>query len=243
MTPTDEAATPPAVTPLSARDRWLVALAAWLLGGPLRLVTASWRIRVVSGEEHVDRLLAEGSPAILASWHNRMIPVGQYIAGRWIAAGHPVTGLASLSRDGELMARLLTRVGYRVVRGSPTRGGLRGLRRLHRVLTRERSSIGLSPDGSQGPIYECKTGVVILAQLSGAPIVPISSATNRCWRARSWDRLILPKPFARIALAIGEPITAAAELSTERLEQEARRVGDALDRLGEAARAGLATLR
>lgn len=213
---------------LSRRDRLLAGLGAAIAVVPARLLLASWRLALVAGGERVESVVAERRPVILACWHNNILACGGFVRRWWLRRGAPVAGLASQSRDGELVARVSRAAGYRVVRGSSSRGGLKSLRLLHRALTRERSTIGLAPDGSRGPIYEVKTGAVLLAQISGAEILPMGIAADRAWRLRSWDRLILPKPFARITVAVGEPLRIAADLPSERLEAEAARLGEAL---------------
>jgi len=224
---------------LSSRDRLVSGAGALLALAPAWLLSSSWRLELVGGGSRVERLVAAREPVILTCWHNNILACGSFVRRWWLRRGAPVTGLASQSRDGELMARVSRAAGFRVVRGSPSRGGLQSLRRLHRVLTRERSTIGLAPDGSRGPIYEVKTGAVLLAQISGAAILPMGIAADRAWRLKSWDRLIVPKPFARIAIAVGEPLHVPAGLPSERLGAEAARVGEALHSAVATAREGL----
>lgn len=232
---------PPAArsTTLSRRERWLISLGVFVLGLLSRLLPATWRMRAIAGEEHIDQLLRSRRPVILACWHNRLAICGQYVVNRVIQEGVPVIVLTSLSRDGELMARMAHKAGFGVVRGSPTRGGLQGLRHLYRVISRERCWVGTAPDGSHGPVYECKPGIVILAQIAGVPILPMGAAADRSWRLRSWDRLIIPRPFSRVALAFGEPLSVPKELASKELEAQTRLLAETLNDLGERAQAGL----
>ncbi len=216
---------------LTRRDRFLVWLAVTLLGAVLRLLPATYRLHSISGAEHLQRLTEEGRPAILAGWHQGIAIGGYFFRRHLIRKGIPIALLVSLSRDGELLARMATKIGVRVVRGSASRGGLHGLRLLHRLLTRERCSVALAPDGPRGPARECKTGVVLLAQISGVPILPLSGTARRYRRLGSWDRMIVPAPFTRIALAFGEPIVVPPSLSSQELEERSRELGEILDRL------------
>ena len=214
---------------LSHRDRWLVGLAVALLGWILRLMAATFRLTSVAGEEHLHRLVGSGQPAVLAGWHEGVVVCSHYFEKHLTKKGIPVAVLVSLSRDGELLARMAQRAGIRVERGSASRGGLHGLRRLYRAISRERCSVAIAPDGPRGPARECKPGTVLLAQISGAPILPLACAAEHAWRLRSWDRMIVPRPFSRIALAFGEPMPIPASSSTEELLIHTRRLGETLD--------------
>ena len=93
------------------------------------------------------------------------------------------------------------------------------------------------PDGPQGPPRQCKPGVIVLAQMSRAPILPLSFAVDRPWKLRSWDRLKVPRPFSRIAVAIGEPLPVPRSLFEEELEHQRMEVEKELNGLGEGAEA------
>ena len=125
--------------------------------------------------------------------------------------------LVSLSRDGDLAATLARLARVEVVRGSTTRGGTEGLFKLTRVVRRRKLSTFTAPDGPQGPVYVCKPGTLTLAKTSGAPILPLAFCADRTWRFGSWDRLMLPKPFARIAFVVGEPLIVAPGASDDEL--------------------------
>jgi lysophospholipid acyltransferase (LPLAT)-like uncharacterized protein len=180
-------------------ERLLIWVGAWLL----RLLVASLRLRVEHPERLRERVTAE--PYIWVFWHNQLllIPV---IWNRFLnAADRPLgKALTSLSGDGELVALFLARFGVDSVRGSSARGGAGALRELAGWLKRGHD-IGLTPDGSRGPIYEIKPGLVLLAQLSGRPILPLSFEFSSSWRLKSWDRFFIPKPFSQVTLIVGEP--------------------------------------
>ena len=98
----------------------------------------------------------------------------------------------------------------------------------------------LTPDGPSGPPLRAKPGAVMLAQLSGAPILPMACAVDRAWRLSSWDRLILPQPFSRVVMAYGAPLSVPRELSSAELDSYTQQLQLALDEVDAAARAALA---
>ena len=130
--------------------------------------------------------------------------------------------LTSSSRDGELIAQFLSRFGIGPVRGSATRGGSTAIRELVRALRRGHD-VGITPDGSRGPCYEIQPGLVLLAQLSGRRILPISFEYANAWRTRSWDRFFIPKPFSRVTFVVGEPFAVQKTVTPEAFEVERRR--------------------
>lgn len=204
-------------------DRVKVTLAAALIRGILTVLGATWRWRVVGGDEELDRILNAGTgdaprSVIFAYWHRYTALIVPF-ATRLVARGLPLAVLTSLSRDGELAARLGRPRGFTIFRGSASRGGTVGLRKLFRHL-RKGGSCVLAPDGPRGPVHRVKPGVVVLSQMAGRPVVPLGAAADRYWRLRSWDRMVIPKPFATVTLVVGEPETIAAE--TELTDGQAR---------------------
>ena len=192
------------------RHPWWIGLASRALSGLLVLLMATVRVRVAVGANRLERLVTDERPVILAFWHNRLLICGELIRLRLIPAGRPVALLTSFSRDGEIAARMAGARGYAIIRGSTSRGGLGSLLRLHRAM-RSGSSTATAPDGPRGPAYRVQPGTVMLAKLTGAPIVPLAYAASRSWRVPSWDRLVVPKPFSRAVVAIGEAIELAPE--------------------------------
>lgn len=195
------------------------------------ILAASCRIEVSCGDERIERIVGEKTPVILAAWHNRLFYLSVFLRKRLLEKGVGVAMMSSLSQDGEIGALLGKRSGARIVRGSSSRGGTEGFRRFFRLMKREGCSTLILPDGSKGPKYEAKMGVAMLARLTGAPVVPISYAADRCWRIKSWDRLIIPKPFARISVVIGPDIRIDRDASDADLESGRQAVEDALNEL------------
>jgi len=190
----------------------VTALAPSLGSGALRLLARTLRIR--REEKATEPLWTSRTPAIYVVWHARLLLL-PYLYGH---RGARV--LISRSRDGEMVARLVRRFGFVVVRGSSSRGGAGGLRGLARALG-EGHSVIVVPDGPRGPAETVKPGVVALARMTGAPVVPLAVAASAEWRARSWDGFRIPKPFARCVVRFGEPLRVTA--SRERGDYEATR--------------------
>src|SRR5712692_3601819 len=137
-------------------------------------------LRIHREEATVGPLWGARAPAIYAVWHGRILLL-PYLYG-WRRA----RVLASRSRDGELVTRFVARFGLEAVRGSSSRGGAEALRLLARGLAEGRDAV-VVPDGPRGPRETVKAGIVALARLSGAPIVPVALGASAEWRLRSWD--------------------------------------------------------
>jgi lysophospholipid acyltransferase (LPLAT)-like uncharacterized protein len=172
--------------------RWRVRLARVLLGALAR----TWRVEV-SGAEHLSAARGRGA-FVFALWHRTLLPL------LWWHRAQDVTLLVSRHADGALVADAAGQLGYRVARGSSTRGGAAGLRALLRALAAGQAA-AVTPDGPRGPAGIVKPGVLAAARQSGAPILPVTASADRAWRARSWDGLAVPKPFARVRVVYGAP--------------------------------------
>lgn len=197
----------------------------------LAAVFGTCRVAGISGEGHLDSLAESEKAAVFTFWHNRSNACGYFLRKRWIGAGRRLGILTSLSQDGEIAARTALASGLKVARGSVGGGGLAGLKALHRMVRKEGVSVLSVADGSRGPIYQAQAGVIVLAQTAKAPLVPVSFAASSCWRLNSWDRMIIPKPFSRIAFAIGEPIVHPDRLNKDELAGARTRLKESLDRL------------
>jgi lysophospholipid acyltransferase (LPLAT)-like uncharacterized protein len=173
-----------------------VAAAAYPLMAALGR-TLDWR---VEGASYYDELIRSGRPPILALWHGRILPATLYWRGRGIVA------MTSENFDGEWVARLMARFGFRAARGSTSRGGSRALVQLRRELASGQVA-AFTLDGPRGPARVAQPGAVWLAGATGHPVLPFHIEAARSWRAGSWDRTLVPKPFSTVAIAIGEPFT------------------------------------
>jgi lysophospholipid acyltransferase (LPLAT)-like uncharacterized protein len=182
-------------------NRLLATLAGVLLNayGELFRRTSRIRFQVHPGVEQLVR--EQGAAVIFALWHRHafFVPLLRGVQRQ------PITVLLSAHRDAQIVAVAVRLRGLKVVAGSSTRGGLKAYLHLRRVLD-QRESVCITPDGPKGPAEQVKAGVIHLAQLSGCAIVPVAVACSRVHRLRSWDRSVLPLPFSRVVIALGEPL-------------------------------------
>jgi len=196
-----------------------------LLGRTLR-----WR---VDGLDHLDAVLRSGRQPVMAFWHGRILPATCYFRRRGIVV------MTSENFDGEWIARIIEKFGYRAARGSTSRGGPRALVEMKRAMERGQPA-GFTLDGPRGPAEQAQPGAVWLAKATGNPIVPFHIEAARHWTLHSWDRTQIPKPFSSVAVAIGPPLSVAADASDTGVELACRDVERALAALRERALAMLA---
>ena len=192
------------------------------LGGAAALCSlgATWRLRRTNTAEY-DRRLAGGERCIYALWHCRMLPLIYAYRGLGVAA------LVSRSRDGELIAGVIERIGYVAARGSSSRGGQQGFNELVRFAAEGRS-LTITPDGPRGPSEVVKPGLVRLASVTGLPVLPVASASRGARVLRSWDGFRVPRPFALVWISYGEPVHVPAELDEAGTESWRLRLEEAL---------------
>lgn len=191
------------------------ALASRLGGVLLRVLARTWRVRFVN-EGPVDALRGAGRPFIYALWHGELLPL------LWAHRGRDIAVLISEHGDGEIVARVALSLGYRTVRGSTSRGGGRALLRMSRAIEEDRRTVAFTPDGPRGPAHTFAPGALIVAQRTGAPVITLGAGASRAWRLASWDRFLIPKPFARVTVACGDPIVVDATTAREAADQTAR---------------------
>lgn len=213
---------------MKIRKPWLIKAAGFSAAWALRLWlgTLSYRYRPLG--PNVDPKRPECRDRyIYAFWHEGLLlPAYQY--GR---AGVHV--LISEHADGQLIAEVCRHLGFPTVRGSPKRGAVKATRQM--VKLARTAHLAITPDGPRGPRREVQPGLVYLAARTGLPIVPAGFAYDRPWRARSWDRFAMPRPWSRATCVTGEPICVPAAIPREELEDFRRRVEVELLRVTEAA--------
>ncbi len=147
-------------------------------------------------------------PLLIASWH------GTLMTALYCFRGLNLVIMSSLSQDGLLMKKTLDYLGYLTVRGSSSRGGIKGLLEMIR-LVKSGNNAALTVDGPRGPRHEVKPGLVMMAQKSGGYVVPVALAFSHCITLKNWDQTKIPLPFSRVVLHSGRPFTIAPELSVE----------------------------
>ena len=199
-----------------------------------------WRIgRVVGvlGVEHLDAALKRAPSLVPCYWHQHQLYCGKYLVEQR-SRGLIVGWLISPSVDGELGAMLVRRFGGAVIRGSSTHTGARALRDYYQALVKDNVSPVITPDGPRGPRFKFKPGALLLAQMSGRAILPMAYAASRAWLIK-WDKFVIPMPFARIVIAIGEPCYVPRVTDAATLESLERQLEGRLKALFERARAAL----
>ena len=190
--------------------------------------------RSTQGYDRVEKLIADRQAIIPCYWHQQNISCAISLLD-WRQYGLKAGFLISPSNDGEAPAKEFARRGAAVIRGSSSRTGASAIRDLYRCIKVDGISPANTPDGPRGPIYEYKIGSLMLAQMTGAPIVPMAAACSRYWQFNSWDKFILPKWFSHIVLAIGEPVYVEKNRSMTELEALAKKTGAQLMQLTEQA--------
>lgn len=176
-------------------------------------LSRTWKLEI-EGTEHIEA--AQSSPGrLVALWHGRML------LGIPLKRGSDYAILVSPSADGSLMAPLLGRFGYRVVRGSTSQGGARALRELIAEL-KCGGTIVITPDGPRGPRHSTNDGLAWMARKTAYPMIPCGFATDKAWRLSSWDRFTIPKRGAKVVTVFGDPIyvTGPGEATLKRATEE-----------------------
>jgi lysophospholipid acyltransferase (LPLAT)-like uncharacterized protein len=196
------------------RRRFRVAAISFFGGLVLRLLGLTWRIRRI-GHEAFDNMLASGEPFIVVFWHGEIVPV------TWVHRGRGIAPLISRHADGEIIANIVEGLGYRTVRGSTTRGGVRALLETAQHVN-DGITVGFTPDGPRGPRHVFAPGALIVAQRTGRPIVALGATASRAWRLRSWDRHLVPKPFATVTIRYSGPEYVTSQQARDAVNEQAR---------------------
>jgi lysophospholipid acyltransferase (LPLAT)-like uncharacterized protein len=194
----------------SAYKRFL-AQAIPLAGYPIVAGLAStyrWR---VDGAGHYDAVLQSGRQPIMAFWHGRILSATYYWRRRGIVV------ITSENFDGEWIAGIIEKFGYGTARGSTSRGGVRALVQLKKDMAAGKPA-AFTLDGPRGPARVAQPGAVWLAKATGNPVIPFHIETDRAWTLHSWDQTQIPKPFATVAIAIGEPFVVGDEADASGVE-------------------------
>jgi lysophospholipid acyltransferase (LPLAT)-like uncharacterized protein len=221
---------PEAATGFTLRQRLVLALVAavgWLL---VRLIgpTLRYTVSIEEGGPPTD----SPRPAIYVFWHRCIIPATYWYRDKQIAV------MTSASFDGEYIARIIEKFGYRAVRGSSTRGGVRALLGMHTEIDQGRT-VAFTIDGPRGPRYVAKPGPVLLARNVQVPIMAFHLAVESAWVLNSWDSFIVPKPFSRVVLRVSRLVNVPSGAGSAALETYHAEMQWALDRARQSAEATL----
>ena len=178
-----------------------------LLGSTLR-----WK---TDGLEHFDGVVRSGHQPVMAFWHGRILPATYYFRRRGIVV------ITSENFDGEWIAGIIERFGFGTARGSTSRGARKALLQLKRDMAAGKPA-GFTLDGPRGPARQAQPGAVWLAKATGNPVLPFHLEADRYWTVNSWDRTQIPKPFATVAISMGEPFAVPADADDAGIEAARR---------------------
>ena len=190
----------------------------------VKVISSTYAIRIV-GPEIEKNVLKKKQVPIYASWHQRFFPGITLFAAR-----KPIAIMISQSRDGELISGIVNRLGWRPVRGSSSWGGRDALREI-KTLVHKGYKVGHIVDGPRGPLGIVKPGLLLIAQISGMPIVPTITSAERKWVFNSWDRFMIPKPFSRVIFRFGDEIYVPINLQGTAFEEKRSSIENTLKKL------------
>ena len=215
----------------------VAVVVAWQL---VRFFWATCRVQRTLGLERARDAVRESRSVIPVYWHQHML-FGVRALLDLRDDGLRIGFLISPSVDGTAPAMLVGKIGGHVIRGSSTHTGARALRDYYETIVKQEISPALTPDGPKGPLHEFKPGAVMLAQLTGKPILPVSVAASHAFRFPTWDRFELPLPFSRVVIAYGEPVKMPRGVDAESLARLQGEMAGRLQALQQEAQAALAT--
>ena len=176
--------------------------------------TLKWR---TEGLEHFEATFTNGHRPVMAFWHGRILPATYYFRRRGIVV------ITSENFDGEWIAGIIERFGYGTARGSSSRGGLKALLQLKRDMAAGKPA-GFTIDGPRGPAKVAQAGAVWLSKATGNPVLPFHLEASRHWTLKSWDRTQIPKPFATVSIAMGEPMEVPVDADEAGIESARRQL-------------------
>lgn len=204
----------------------------WLIAAYLRFCQATIRWQWVN-KDQARLLWRQKSPVIFALWHNR-VPLGP-CGWDFQSGAQPIRVMISKSKDGEIIAHIMRRMNVGAVRGSSAKGGKQkgataALREMLRLL-KDGEAVAITPDGPRGPRMRAQMGAIQVARMSGAPILPFAWSCRPGKAFHSWDRILMPYPFAKGAGVYGDLIVVPRQLSDDDMEVWRRKLEDELNRV------------
>ena len=207
----------------SFRERMEIRLADRAFSLLVKTVGRTLKYEVIGGE-NLEGVVSAGKVPIYTFWHDRIF------AGTYFFRDRGIVVMTSESKDGEYIARFITRLGYGAIRGSSTRGGTKALVQMIKAM-RSGLAMAFTADGPRGPRYVAKPGPVLLAKKTGQPILPFVVEPLSFWTISSWDRMQVPRPFSRVAVIIGDVIHVDADADDDGMRSRLTELQDSLDAL------------
>jgi lysophospholipid acyltransferase (LPLAT)-like uncharacterized protein len=203
----------------------------------LEVLWHTCRIRIV-GHERFLALVREHTAVVPVCWHQHLLLCARFLVSRRVRPMKPGF-MISPSVDGEAPTMLAHAYGAHVVRGSGTYSGLRAVRGAHQAIAKEGISPAVTPDGPRGPRFKFKPGAIFAAQISGKPVVPVAYAARPAFVLKTWDKFILPVPFGKVCIALGEPYFPPPEMTDEQMQEAQREMERRMHETYKQARAAL----
>ena len=205
------------------KERLTIRLAGRLFYVLITIIGKTIRFEV-DGIDYLQDSARSYDAPIMCVWHDRIFAGMYYLRGRGLVV------MSSISFDAEYTARCIQRLGFGVIKGSSTRGGMRALVEMIRMM-KQGVPMAFTIDGPRGPRYEVKAGPPLLAKRTGNPMIPISVEVRKFWTLNSWDKFQIPKPFSRAKIFFGDTIFVAPDADDNALEQKRLELQTALDSL------------
>ena len=190
----------------------------------IRVISATYRVKLINSEIETN-VFEKGQIPIYASWHQRFFPGITLFARR-----KPISIMISRSRDGEMISGIVRLLGWYPVRGSSSKGGRQALRKI-KQLVRKGYKVGHIVDGPRGPLGEVKPGLVLIAQFTGMPIIPVITSAEKKWVFNSWDRFMVPKPFSRVIIRFCDEMCIPKKLSSSDFEEKRAQIENTFKKL------------
>ena len=197
-------------------------LVCWLGSIYIRLVAVTCRWDVIRGDIPT-AFWDKGEPFLLCFWHGRLL-----LMHKCWKKSLPIHMLISQHRDGQLISRTASHIGVSTVTGSSNRGGAQAIRNMLKIF-RNGECIGITPDGPRGPRMRAYDGVINIARLANATIIPVTYSVSNRKVLGSWDRFIVPRPFSNGAIVWGQPIHVPKNTKPEEIENYRQKIEDELN--------------
>lgn len=211
------------------RAKWYQRIAAALVAWFIRAMAATIRFHI---DDRYGYFKTTPPKTIFALWHNRvsLSPIIYQLYVRKFDAGRRMASMVSASKDGGLVAQVLEHFAFESIRGSSSR---RGGQALVEMTSRAEDGfdLAITPDGPRGPCYEAHDGIIVTAQLTGLPILPVSYHLNWKIRPNSWDRFQIPLPFARCDIVVGKAMIIPREITDEEREMFRKQLEQSLNEI------------
>jgi len=208
---------------LSLLQRLQISLVSWIASAVVGLIGRTLRMTITFEEGSMPGL-HQISPGIYPFWHRCVLPA------TWLFRNENIGVLTSLSRDGEYIAQVIRHFGFVPVRGSSSRGGPRGLLEME-TMVKAGGAVAFTIDGPRGPRYVAKKGPVMLGRLTGIPITAFYVAVQKAWVLKTWDAMLIPKPFSRAYVRVAKNIFVPPDADDAALHRHHAEMQAALERV------------